>query len=175
VKNDTEKMHGPSSRSVPPADRCILWRAVDDWSQLQGLDIEIRDGGEFIDRGRVEVVTGDGSLLWLQQEGATHRRLVEMQPKLQVHIADPVTPIAADRGSRKAWPVCPAPTALSSWTSGLRPCTHQPQVSLAWHCGCPGLLHHDGAVRPAPFPVSSRAHPLDGRKGPGKRALVAEA
>ncbi|WP_353713453.1 hypothetical protein [Arthrobacter sp. K5] len=87
MRNDSEKMHGPGSRSVPPpADRFILWGAVDDWSQLQGLDIEIRDGGEFIDRGRVEVVTADGSLLWLQQEGATQRRLVEMQPKLQVQI-----------------------------------------------------------------------------------------
>ncbi|MDQ0618420.1 hypothetical protein [Arthrobacter globiformis] len=50
------------------------------------MDIEIRDAENFIDRGRVEVVAPDGSLLWLQQAGASQRRLVEMQPKLQVQI-----------------------------------------------------------------------------------------
>lgn len=86
VTKETDKMYGTSDRSLPPEDRFILWKAVEDWSQLQGLDIEIRDAGDLIDRGRVEVVAPDGSLLWLQQEGPTQRRLVEMQPKLQVHV-----------------------------------------------------------------------------------------
>lgn len=86
VKKETDKLYGTSDRSLPPKDRFILWKAVEDWSQLQGLDIEIRDAGDLIDRGRVEVVAPDGSLLWLQQEGPTQRRLVEMQPKLQVQV-----------------------------------------------------------------------------------------
>ncbi|CAN7546678.1 MULTISPECIES: hypothetical protein [Bacteria] len=56
------------------------WQPIDDWTVLTGQDVEVHTRGSVTDRGRVEAVMADGSLLWLMQDGAHSRRVVEQQP-----------------------------------------------------------------------------------------------
>jgi hypothetical protein len=49
----------------------------DDWTLLVGQQIEIHEQGRIIDTGRVEDVTRDGCILWLQMEGSRCRRLIQ--------------------------------------------------------------------------------------------------
>jgi hypothetical protein len=53
------------------------WPPVDDWTSLIGLNVRIYDRDRFFDAGRVDAVTVDGRVLWLNQDGATPRRIVE--------------------------------------------------------------------------------------------------
>jgi len=61
-------------------DRYTPWQPVDDWTALNGHDVEVQRHGKVIDHGRVEAVMADGSLLWLMQYGAHSRRIIEQQP-----------------------------------------------------------------------------------------------
>ena len=63
---------------------------MEDWTLLEGRDIEIYDHGEAADRGRVDAITQDGRILWLAQDGARPRRLIEKLP------GRAVTVLAAD-------------------------------------------------------------------------------
>lgn len=63
-----------------------LWQLEDEWTQIVGQHIEIHEEGQIIDRGRVEDVTRDGTVLWLKMEGAQHRRLIEKYPGRHVKI-----------------------------------------------------------------------------------------
>jgi hypothetical protein len=56
------------------------WNPVNDWTSLAGKKIELHERRRLVDRGRVEVTTGDGQILWLAQEGADPRRLWERLP-----------------------------------------------------------------------------------------------
>lgn len=62
---------------TPSALQSASWHPVDDWSILTGHDVEIYIGGKVVDRGRVDDVMADGSILWLKHEGATSRRIIE--------------------------------------------------------------------------------------------------
>jgi hypothetical protein len=53
----------------------MTYVAVTDWSELDGQQVLIRRGGETTDTGTVDAVTKDGSVLWLQGNGAVNRRL----------------------------------------------------------------------------------------------------
>jgi hypothetical protein len=52
------------------------WQLVDDWTQLQDRFVEIHRRGTILDRGLVDAVTDDGSVLWLAHDGAATRRLI---------------------------------------------------------------------------------------------------
>jgi hypothetical protein len=56
------------------------WQAVDECVSLKGYDVEFYNGAKFLDRGRVELITADGEILWLMQDGALPRRIVEKSP-----------------------------------------------------------------------------------------------
>lgn len=43
-------------------------RHISEWTTLVGATIEIRREGISLSRGRVDAVTMDGSMLWLQPE-----------------------------------------------------------------------------------------------------------
>ncbi|MFE4080349.1 hypothetical protein [Paenarthrobacter sp. YIM B13468] len=50
---------------------------MNDWTRLPGFAVEICGSHKLVDRGIVGLVTPDGSILWLAQEGAGHRQIVE--------------------------------------------------------------------------------------------------
>lgn len=52
----------------------------ENWTPLDALVVEIQVKGRVVDRGVVDAVTSDGSILWLKQDGATQRRLIERTP-----------------------------------------------------------------------------------------------
>ncbi|MCQ6271450.1 hypothetical protein M8J71_13275 [Pseudarthrobacter sp. R1] len=56
------------------------WQPVDDWASVEGRYIEIYRHGVQIDRGVVDAVTADGTILWLMQDGALPRRIIEQLP-----------------------------------------------------------------------------------------------
>lgn len=56
------------------------WQPVDDWTLLQGRDVEIHDHEGIVDQGLVEAVTADGTILWLCQDGAHTRRIIQKTP-----------------------------------------------------------------------------------------------
>lgn len=55
------------------------WQSVDDWTQLQDRFVEIDRRGTILDRGLVDAVTDEGSILWLAHDGAATRRLILKQ------------------------------------------------------------------------------------------------
>ncbi|MDR6417704.1 hypothetical protein [Pseudarthrobacter sulfonivorans] len=61
-------------------DRFRAPQHVEDWTLLDGRDIEICEQGQVTDRGRVDAITKDGTILWLAQDGARPRRLIEQIP-----------------------------------------------------------------------------------------------
>jgi hypothetical protein len=67
------------------------WQLVDDWTQLEGLNVEIYADECVLDRGSVEITTADGAILWLALEGADSRRLIEKLPDIHVRLlVDPM-------------------------------------------------------------------------------------
>jgi hypothetical protein len=48
------------------------------WHQLVGSRVEVRRGGDVLDVGIVDDAMADGTLLWLAQEGAKNRRIIEL-------------------------------------------------------------------------------------------------
>jgi hypothetical protein len=56
------------------------------WSLLEGREVEILRDGRVVDRGVVDAVTSDGSILWLRQQGAVQRRLVERTADCRLRI-----------------------------------------------------------------------------------------
>lgn len=71
------------------------WQPVDDWTLLVGSKVAVHDRDRIVDRGTVEVVTGDGAILWLQQEGVALRRVVEKVPGRNLKVVDLITQPAA--------------------------------------------------------------------------------
>lgn len=65
---------------------CAPWQPIDDWTALTGQDIEVHIHGSVTDRGRVEAVMADGSLIWLMQDGAHSRRVVEKEPGTYIRL-----------------------------------------------------------------------------------------
>lgn len=53
------------------------WQPVEDWTTLEGRLVEFHQRGRVLDHGRVDAVTSDGSLVWLQHDGVLPRRIVE--------------------------------------------------------------------------------------------------
>ncbi|WP_461172723.1 hypothetical protein M1D93_17380 [Arthrobacter sp. Z1-9] len=62
------------------------WQPVDDWTQLQDRFVEIHRRGTILDRGLVDAVTIDGSILWLAHDGAATRRLILKQDAVNVKL-----------------------------------------------------------------------------------------
>lgn len=73
------------------------WQPVDDWSTLTGFLVEIHHRGQLVDLGTVECTASDGNLLWLQQNGAISRRIIEKSPDVYVRRAQ----AAPSRGGTK--------------------------------------------------------------------------
>ena len=74
--------------SQPPPPYLIApWKPVDDWTTLKGQDVEIFENGRLIDRGRVDDATSDGTVLWLMQDGASSRRIIENLPGTFIRLA----------------------------------------------------------------------------------------
>jgi hypothetical protein len=67
---------GFSDRKVPSA--------VDDWTAAAGRHVAIYRNGVQVDRGQVEAITADGKILWLMQDGAQYRRIVEKVPGIEL-------------------------------------------------------------------------------------------
>jgi hypothetical protein len=51
--------------------------ACSDWSSLAGSWVEVRRDQCVVRAGRVEIVTGDSSILWIAADGARPRELFE--------------------------------------------------------------------------------------------------
>lgn len=67
-------------------DHPKMWQPAEDWTLVEGLAVDIQEWGKSVDRGTVEAVTKDGSILWLAQEGIRPRRLVEKLPGTELRI-----------------------------------------------------------------------------------------
>lgn len=72
----------PSEPSFLPAPR----QPVDDWTVLKGQLIEVHVNGRLIDKGWVDDVMADGTLLWLMHCGASGRRIIENLPGTHVFL-----------------------------------------------------------------------------------------
>jgi hypothetical protein len=48
-----------------------------DWAVLPGEEVQIRKHGRSVRQGRVEAVTADSSILWIEASGASLRTLFE--------------------------------------------------------------------------------------------------
>lgn len=57
-----------------------------DPQQLRGREVEIQLYGRIIDRGVVDCLTADGSVLWLKPDALNHRRLIQRSPGLCIRI-----------------------------------------------------------------------------------------
>ena len=64
------------------------WKPIDDWTLLVGENVAVHDNDRIVDRGTVDVVTGDGLILWLKQDGAVLRRVVEKIPGRNIRVLD---------------------------------------------------------------------------------------
>lgn len=64
----------------------VIWQPEDDWTLLVGQHIQIHEHGRILDEGRVENVTKDGHVLWLEMDGPQSRRLVEKTPVSHVKV-----------------------------------------------------------------------------------------
>ncbi len=71
-------MHATGSvdRKVPAA--------VEDWTAAAGRHVAIYRNGVQADCGQVEAITADGNILWLMQDGAQNRRIVEKVPGIEL-------------------------------------------------------------------------------------------
>lgn len=61
------------SKSLEAADPPLVMN--DDWKHLVGKNVSIRLREATVDSGRVDAVTNDGEVLWLEACGAAGRRL----------------------------------------------------------------------------------------------------
>lgn len=57
-----------------------------DAQQLRGREVEILLYGRIIDRGVVDCLTADGSVLWLKPDALNHRRLIQRSPGLYIRV-----------------------------------------------------------------------------------------
>ncbi|MCA4134038.1 Hpt domain-containing protein [Arthrobacter sp. M4] len=57
-----------------------------DWRTLTGQKVEIEIANGITDAGVVDTVTMDGQILWLRQDGAIPRRLVEKGPGVGIRV-----------------------------------------------------------------------------------------
>jgi hypothetical protein len=79
---------GVSSDDEHPGSRLVAaWRPIDDWTTLEGHEVEFHQRGRIIDVGTVESVTADGTILWLKLEGAVPRRIVLKQLDIHARLA----------------------------------------------------------------------------------------
>lgn len=67
------------TKTEAPTEPSRPWQPIDDWTTLNGQNIEIHRDGSVIDRGCVDDVMADGSALWLTFDGASGRRIIERQ------------------------------------------------------------------------------------------------
>lgn len=74
--------HKTAEHTSQPSGR----KEVEDWSTLKDRMVEIRIDGTVTDRGRVDDVMADGSILWLTNDGTTGRRIIENEPATSVHL-----------------------------------------------------------------------------------------
>lgn len=70
----------------------FLWEPVNDWTSLEGRTIEIHDAEMCTDRGRIDAVTPEGGILWLEQDGGRNRRLVEKLHGTQAKVLTAASP-----------------------------------------------------------------------------------
>lgn len=64
----------------------LPWQPVEDWSSLKDQTVEIHVGGKVADRGCVDDVMADGSALWLKNNGASGRRIIEHLPETNISL-----------------------------------------------------------------------------------------
>lgn len=50
---------------------------IDDWARLVGAEVEVRQSGSVLRRGRVETATTDSKVAWIEASGAETRMMVE--------------------------------------------------------------------------------------------------
>lgn len=95
---------GFSDRKVPSA--------VDDWTAAAGRHVAIYRNGVQVDRGQVEAITADGKILWLMQDGAQYRRIIEKVPGIELYFLEEAGACPAVHrgvGRRPSIEGCPAP------------------------------------------------------------------
>jgi len=63
------------------------WMPVDDWVSVVGRQVRVYRNGVQIDCGQVDAVTDGGGILWLMQDGAHPRRIVEKVLGVELHLA----------------------------------------------------------------------------------------
>lgn len=69
-------------------DHVTTGRFTEKWTTLVGQRVQIKNFNGVIDAGLVEAVTPDGSILWLEPEGAILRRLVQKLPGIELRLID---------------------------------------------------------------------------------------
>ncbi|MEV4954778.1 hypothetical protein [Paenarthrobacter nitroguajacolicus] len=79
-------MNISTPRAVPAFEDYKLWSPVEDWTELQARDVEVHDRKGLVDQGRVDAVTADGSVLWMQQDGASSRRIGQKTPGTNIRL-----------------------------------------------------------------------------------------
>lgn len=60
---------------------------VDDWISLPGSLVELRQAGRTVRKGLVDAATTDGKIVWIAQDGALERMLVDKTVGFEIWIA----------------------------------------------------------------------------------------
>jgi hypothetical protein len=61
-----------------------------DWERLVGAIVEVRLKGLCVRSGRVDAVTANGAIVWIAQEGALGRVLIDKSEGYEIWIAQTV-------------------------------------------------------------------------------------
>lgn len=77
--------HPQSSYFVVDAeqDSAEAWKALHsmvtrtNWSRLVGANVDVYRNGRFLRTGRVDMVTGDGEMAWIGQNGVDPRFMID--------------------------------------------------------------------------------------------------
>ncbi|MCM0618553.1 hypothetical protein MOD31_21225 [Paenarthrobacter sp. TYUT067] len=75
-----------SSKTDSSAELSPLRPGIDDWSTIKNQNVVVHTDGKISDRGWVDDVMPDGSILWLINDGASGRRMVENQSGTFIHL-----------------------------------------------------------------------------------------
>ncbi|MBU8868498.1 hypothetical protein [Paenarthrobacter aromaticivorans] len=94
---------------------------IEDWSILVGADADIRRNGVTVRRGRVESVTADGTMLWIEGDHTETRRLFDKAENREAWVTEDLTALFYEM----RWPNNSWHTAVRSY--GMRPVRSHPE------------------------------------------------
>lgn len=77
----------PRGGQSTPRTRSRTPSIVDDWTTLRsGGQVELHQGAQRVAAGRIDAITYDGSVLWLQESDGHERKMYVKQDGIQIRL-----------------------------------------------------------------------------------------